>query len=134
VKKLWKAKFSIPLIDFLNFGVFPRRSIPIAPYAQRVASEFSALSITAIRQRGIVADWGARGKGKVCVGVDGRSHPVHSFSTSQKTACVAPDSLIQKGILRKIYKPDVAPDKRALMAPEENSNYCEVFLSGRSNT
>src|SRR4029077_5271729 len=39
-----------------NVGVFTRRSIPFAPDVPRVTSKSSALSSTAIRQRGIVAD------------------------------------------------------------------------------
>jgi len=31
VKKLWKAKLSIPLYRFSELGVYPHRSFPFAP-------------------------------------------------------------------------------------------------------
>ncbi len=63
-----------------------------------------------------------------------RSHVVHSFSTSQKIVRATRHALIQKGILPKIHKVRVRSNENALTAPEENSNYCKFFLSGRSNT
>jgi hypothetical protein len=62
------------------------------------------------------------------------SHVVHSFSTSRKIARATRQTLIQKGILLKIHKVTVRSNGNALTAPEENSNYCKLFLSGRSNT
>jgi hypothetical protein len=70
----------------------------------------------------------------VCESVDECSHLVHSFSTSPQIVWATCDALIQKGISRKIHRVDVAPDKKVLAAPEENSNYCKLFLSGRSKT
>ncbi len=46
--------------------------------------ELPAPRTAAIRQRGIVADWTAWGKRKVCEGIHGGPHAIHSFSTSTR--------------------------------------------------
>jgi hypothetical protein len=63
-----------------------------------------------------------------------RSHDVHSFSTSGKIACAHRETLIQKGIYLKFCRLHTDAAKNTQARPEENSNYCEVFLSGRSKT
>src|SRR5258708_10598808 len=56
VKKLWKAKLSIPLYRFSELGVYPHRSFPFAPDSPVRWFKILGLSIAAMRQRGIVAD------------------------------------------------------------------------------
>src|ERR1700720_3724116 len=55
-EKLVESKFSIPLIVFQNFGVFPHRSFPLAPVCPVRCFELLGPRTAALRQRGIVAD------------------------------------------------------------------------------
>jgi hypothetical protein len=85
-------------------------------------------------QRGIVPDWGVGGKRKIGEGIHGRSHSMHSFSTST--------SLVQLRCLALIFAAFVNIFSRrartlhgtSVSLPEENLAYCGFFLSGRANS
>lgn len=61
--------------------------------------ELPAPRTAAIRQRGIVADWTAWGKRKVCEGIHGGPHAIHSFSTSTIFVQLRQLTRISAGIL-----------------------------------
>jgi len=70
---------------FSGFGKSARAGTFASPLSSRAARlRITGPRIAAMRQRGIVADWGAWGKRKVCEGMHRRSHLMHSFSTSTK--------------------------------------------------
>src|SRR5580704_7383738 len=78
VNKLWKAG---PFIFvFQASGVMPVSGASCFPLAPRARPSGNAGPRTAaIRQRGIVADWTAWSKRKVCEGPHRGAHPLHSF-------------------------------------------------------
>src|SRR5579863_10554616 len=78
---LWKAG---PFIIFFRLREScPYRSVLLSPGAPCAALlDLPAPRTTAIRQRGIVADWNEWSKRKVCEGKRHGAHLIHSFSTS----------------------------------------------------
>jgi hypothetical protein len=87
-----------------------------------------------MRQRGIVADWRAWGKRKVCEGSRRRSHTIHSFSTSTRIAQIVFILAIFPVFSRKFLRERQSLHKNRASVPEEKSAYCGIFLSGRSNS
>jgi hypothetical protein len=79
---LWKAgPFIIFFFQASGIITVPERlAFPWRPV--RGPSGFAGPRPTAIRQRGIVADWNEWSKRKVCEGNQRGAHLIHSFSTS----------------------------------------------------
>src|SRR5437867_8906790 len=81
VKKLWKGNPCTSL--FQASGCLPAPERFLCPCrSARGPFEVVGLRTAALRPRGIVADWFARSKRKVCERIHHLSHAIHSFSTS----------------------------------------------------
>jgi hypothetical protein len=77
-----------------------------------------------MRQRGIVADWRAWGKRKVCEGIHRRSHTIHSFSTSTRIVQTVLALAIFAVFSRKFLPEQQTLHKKRASVPEEKSAYC----------
>src|SRR5580693_9987566 len=126
VQKLWKASL---LASFCRLrDSCPRRNVLFCPCRSALGpSGFAAPRTAAMRQRGIVADWHAWSKRKVCEGIHHRSHTIHSFSTSAKSVQFAVAPPICGANVNKNCCEEQFFHRIGEILPEENLTFMEFF-------